>query len=68
MTDTPVDPSDLVDPSDAMTMGYKLVEMAERIILASKFKPGCRASWSFDMDGQRFDVVVVASEAEVSDG
>ena len=63
-----IDPSELVDPSDAMAIGYKVVEMAERLILMNKFRPGAKASWAFDMDGLRFDVAVTASATEAGNG
>ena len=59
----PIKPFDL-DAGSAADIGFKIVEMADRVLVAHKVLAGSQAAWSFEMDDSRFDVVVtVASGA-----
>jgi hypothetical protein len=44
--------------SDAYAIGEKIVEMADRVRVGSKIVPGAQAKWGFEMDGDRFEVIV----------
>lgn len=62
MPDTDFTPDDL-GADDAMVVGIKVVEMADRVKAMHAMLPGAQASWAFEMDGTRFGVVVtVVSE------
>ncbi|MFG1270803.1 hypothetical protein V5F40_22895 [Xanthobacter sp. DSM 14520] len=57
MPDTDFTPDDL-GADDAMTIGIRVVEMADRVKAMHTMLPGAQASWAFEMDGTRFGVVV----------
>lgn len=48
----------LLSIGDAASIGFRIVDMADRVKVGSKIVPGMQAKWAFDMDGVRYDVVV----------
>lgn len=52
------DADDLVSYEDAAAIGFKVVEMADRVKVGDKCIPGARAKWGFEIDGVKFDVAV----------
>ncbi|RUU12069.1 MAG: hypothetical protein EOQ98_19425 [Mesorhizobium sp.] len=55
MADTDDDP---VSYDEAATIGFKIVEMADRVKVADKCLPGSQAKWCFEMSDVKYDVVV----------
>ena len=54
-----------LDDDDAIEIGSKIVEAADRLKGMNAVVPGAVAKWSFEMDGMRFDVAItVAKEQE----
>lgn len=49
---------DPVDYDEAAAVGFKVVEMADRVKVADKVMPGSVARWSFEIDDVKFDVSV----------
>lgn len=41
---------------DLIAIGMKVVEMADRLRVMDAACPGAKASWGFEMDGQRFEL------------
>jgi hypothetical protein len=52
------DSNALVSVSDAMQLGFKLVEMADRAAAIDPAVPGAIANWQFELDGKLFRVTV----------
>jgi hypothetical protein len=48
----------LLDLSTASNIGFKIVEMADRVRVGDKVMPGARAVWGFTMDGVAYKVTV----------
>ncbi|WP_066517687.1 hypothetical protein [Sphingobium cloacae] len=48
----------LVSQDDAVNIGMKIVEMADRLRDMNKVVTGAQARWGFDMDGVHYDVAV----------
>lgn len=46
----------------AYRVGSKVIEMAERVLVAHKCAPGSSAAWGFEMDGTRFEVTLKVAE------
>lgn len=57
-------PSDdaLVSLNDAADIGFKIVEMCDRVRVGNKHTPGAVASWVLEIDGVRYDVKVTVSK------
>jgi hypothetical protein len=49
-------------PDDVMRVGYKVIEMAERVRRMDKAVPGAIAAWGFEMDEDHFEVRVLFKE------
>lgn len=47
-----------VSYEEAAEIGFKIVEMADRVKVADKILPGTTAKWCFTMDDVKYDVVV----------
>lgn len=47
--------------SDAVALGTKLAEMADRVKVMHAVIPGAQASWGFDVDDTHFKVVVTVA-------
>ncbi len=47
-----------IDTDDAIELGLKVAEMAERVRKFDKIVPGAQAKWFFECDDIRFKVVV----------
>lgn len=60
MADIPSDDLDnLFDDFEAASaVGTKVLEMCDRLKVASQIVPGAQARWTFEMDGHAYDVVV----------
>lgn len=58
-----MDIEELIGPEDAMAIGYKVAEMAERLKVADKIVPGSQAAWAFEVDDLRFSVTVKVAAA-----
>jgi hypothetical protein len=43
---------------DATEIGFKVVEMADRVRRIHRMAPGTKALWNFEMDGVRYSVLV----------
>lgn len=54
---------DNVSFSDAAELGFKVIEMADRVWTMDGCLPGSQARWQFEMDDRRF-VVTVAPAPE----
>ena len=55
--------------SDAAELGFKVIEMADRVSTMDACLPGSQARWHFEMDDRRFVVTVApAREAAHADG
>jgi len=48
----------VVSTADAIAIGLKVVEMADRVKAVHTMVPGARAVWTFEIDGERFRIVV----------
>jgi hypothetical protein len=46
----------LLSMSDAAAIGFKVVEMADRLIDVDAAMPGTEASWTFEIDGHEYRV------------
>lgn len=53
-----MDDEGIISFDDAATIGFKIVEMADRVKIGNKHTPGAQARWAFEVDDDRFDVVV----------
>lgn len=50
--------------SDAAKIGFKVVDMADRVKVGHACLPGSKATWHFEMDGTRYIVDIrVADDA-----
>lgn len=47
-----------VDPEDAIEIGMKVVEMADRCKTMNMAMPGATAKWHFEIDEVRYSVAV----------
>lgn len=47
-----------LDDEDAIAIGLKIVEMADRLKPMHAVLPGTEATWAFQMDDQRFVVTM----------
>lgn len=54
--DDPFSDDGMVSISDAASIGYKIVEMADRARTMGKAVPGAVAKWSFEIDGVNYEV------------
>lgn len=52
------DPEGIVDFDDAARIGFKVVEMADRVRVVDKVTPGAQAKWGFEIDDIAYDVVI----------
>lgn len=43
---------------DAASIGFKIVEMAERVAKMEPIMPGSQAAWAFEIDDVRYEVFV----------
>lgn len=50
--------SDLVNPIDINTIGYRIVDMMDRIRAAQKFAPRTESEWAVVLDGQEYLISV----------
>ena len=50
-----------VAEDDAVTIGYKIVEMAGRVKAMHGVLPGTQATWAFEIEDDRFSVVVTVA-------
>jgi len=48
----------LVGLDDAINIGFKIVEMADRVRVGHKIMPGSLAKWQFTIDGVNYHVTV----------
>ena len=56
-----------LDDDDAIEIGRKIVEAADRLKVMHAVMPGSVAKWAFEMDGQRFNVAItIAKDQEPS--
>lgn len=46
---------------DAASLGFRIVEMAERLRRMNNILPGSQAKWAFEMDDVRFEVLLTVS-------
>lgn len=51
----------------AAEVGFKVLEMTDKVVMTKKFATGARAAWNFEVDDVRF-LVTVAIVEEQSDG
>lgn len=51
----------LVDPDDAVEIGMKVVEMADRCRAMDMVAPGATATWYFEVDDVRYSVSVAVA-------
>lgn len=49
---------DAVNHDEAAEIGFKIVEMADRVKVADKVLPGMAAKWNFMIDDVKYHVVV----------
>jgi len=54
----------LLSIDDAAEIGFKVVEMADRVRKIHQVAPGTRAKWRFDIDDVSYDVLVCVSRKE----
>ena len=54
----------LVDDEDAIEIGMKLVEMADRCKTMHMAVPGSTAKWHFEMDDVRYVVAVSVAKSK----
>ncbi|TPL49098.1 hypothetical protein FJ937_16565 [Mesorhizobium sp. B2-4-4] len=47
-----------VSYDEAASIGFKVIEMADRVKVADKVLPGATAKWCFAMDDVEYNVVV----------
>ncbi|WP_126977449.1 hypothetical protein [Frigidibacter oleivorans] len=50
------------DEDDASEIGWKIIEMAERLRGMNSVVPGAVAKWAFEMDGRRYKVSIVVED------
>jgi len=48
----------IVSLDDAINIGLKVVEMADRLRVADKAAPGCQAKLTLDMEDDRYELVM----------
>lgn len=58
----------LLSVSDAARIGFKLVEMADRLVDVDAALPGSQAKWAFEIDGKSFDIVVTRAATSNPEG
>lgn len=46
----------------AFRLGEKVMEMADRLLVAHRCAPGSQASWAFECDGVRFEITMKVAE------
>lgn len=46
----------------AFRLGEKIMEMADRVLVAHRCVPGTKAVWPFEMDDVRFEVTITVAE------
>ena len=51
--------------SDAAEIGFKIVEMADRLKDVDAAVPGTQATWALEIDGARFKVAVTVAQPPV---
>ena len=59
---------DGVAEDDAVIIGYKIVEMAGRVKAMHQVLPGTQASWTFEIENDRFSVVVTVAPPSSAKG
>lgn len=47
---------------DAAAVGFKVIEIAEKVALGDKFAVGAQGVWHFSIDDRRFRVVITNAE------
>jgi len=52
----------ILSMNDAMSLGFKVAEMADRVKLMHSVVPKSKAEWRFVMDDIEFDVVVTVHQ------
>lgn len=52
-----------IDTDDAIEIGLKVAEMAERVRKFDKIVPGAQAKWFFECDDVRFKVVITVDHS-----
>ena len=55
----------LLSIDDAAAIGFKIVEMADRLNGVDTIVPGLRAKWGFEVDGVHYDVIVTRSKDDL---
>lgn len=60
MSDKP-DEETSVSDADAIAVGRKVIEMAERLDVAHACAPGSVARWGFNVDDRRYELSMVVS-------
>lgn len=53
-----------VDPEDAIEIGMKVVEMADRCKTMNMVAPGAAARWHFEIDDVRYSVSVSVAHSD----
>jgi hypothetical protein len=53
---------------DAAQIGFKIVEMADRVRKIHQMAPSTKASWNFEMDGVRYSVLVGVMSVDSENG
>ena len=53
--------SDPISLDDAIAIGNKIAEMADRVKVGHSAIPGAQTTWGFEMDGTHFTVVVAVT-------
>lgn len=53
-----------IDDDDAIAIGTKVAEMAERVRKFDQMIPGAQAKWFFEADDVRFKVTVTVANPE----
>lgn len=48
----------LLSMSDAAAIGFKIVEMADRLVDVDAAMPGSEATWTFEIDGHEYRVKI----------
>lgn len=56
------DDIELVSFTDAAAIGFKVVEMADRLKDVAAAVPGSQAKWGFEIDGVRYQVVLTCDQ------
>ena len=53
----------LLSLHDAANIGFKIVEMADRLIDVDTAMPGSRATFAFELDGKNFQIIIERVQA-----